>query len=86
MIDGGLRLERSPGGYAPSLATSLEINDAKNHSVTRNNSNLCGGPVKTSRSDIMPSMSEQIWYRLEDVLVKTSKNMKELLCDVFGVK
>ena len=34
----------------------------------------------------MPYMPEQIWERLEDVLVKTSKNMKEILCDVCGVK
>ena len=47
---------------------------------------LCGGSVKTSRSDLMPYMPEQIWERLEDVLVKTSKNMKEILCDVCGVK
>ena len=42
--------------------------------------------MKTSLSDLMPSMSEQIWERLEDIMVKTSKNMKELLCDVCGVK
>ena len=42
--------------------------------------------MKTSRSDLMPFMSEQIWGRLEDVLVKTSKKMKELLRDVCEVR
>ena len=71
VIGGGLKLARAPGVYASSIATYLEVNDTKNHSVTRNYSYLCGGPMKTSLSDLITSVSEQIWERLEDILVKT---------------
>ena len=46
VIGGGIKLARYPGGYASSLATSLEENVSNNHSLTRSNSDICGVPVK----------------------------------------
>ena len=86
VIDRGIRLARAPGGYASSLATCLEGNVAKNHSVTRSNLDLCGGPVKMSRSDIMPSISEKKSGTSGICAVKSIKNVVEILRDVCGVK
>ena len=76
IIRGGLRLSRKALGYGDTLQSTVSIQHRDRKY----------GPVRVTRNDLHPSISNQVWKELKLILLKASLNMKKLLRDICCVE